>query len=153
MIAIGFTNGVCGNAVMIIAGREWAQPIFCQKRLSLSTIAMTTDRSGSHRRFERVLDKMGIAYDSEHNFPPYCVDIYLQEWHAYIEVDGPVHGLRRKRDEARDEYLRSRYCLLSLRLASDLAVGLIRLQVLEFIALAASTAVERRHQMYLVEAG
>lgn len=61
------------------------------------------ERSGPHKRVEKILDNMGIAYMSEYPMPPYILDIFLTEWKLCIEVDGPLHS--KKRDSIRDQWL------------------------------------------------
>lgn len=61
------------------------------------------NRSGPHRRIEKILDNMGIAYMSEYPIPPYTIDIFLTEWKLAVEVDGPLHNKRK--DATRDRWL------------------------------------------------
>lgn len=58
---------------------------------------------------------MQIRFLSEdEEFPPYRVDLYLPDYHAVIEVDGPSHN--RKKDSVRDAWLEQRYYLPTLRI-------------------------------------
>lgn len=57
---------------------------------------------------------MQLNYESERPFLPYCVDIYLPEWHLAIEVDGPHHS--KKKDEVRDGFLRAYFGLAVRRM-------------------------------------
>lgn len=106
-----------------------------------------TSRSGPHRRVESILDKMRIGYESEYHLPPYWVDIYINEWHIGIEVDGPNHSP--KKDAIRDEILKERYFLPILRLKSMLSQEEIMTKIEDFIILHAHSGSERKHQ-YLV---
>lgn len=80
------------------------------------------------------------------DFPPYQLDIYLPEWHACVEIDGPAHFS--KRDAERDKALMEQYSLMTLRI--DAKKGLRHSVVLqsltEFIELAATTAAQRKAQ-------
>lgn len=72
-------------------------------------------RSNPHRRVEKALHKMGVAFMSENEeFPPYRLDIYLPDYHAAIEVDGPSHSY--KKDKARDTWMLERYFVPTLRI-------------------------------------
>lgn len=74
-----------------------------------------SQRSGPHRRVEKILDGLSLSYMSEFpEFPPYILDIYLPEWHLGIEVDGPYH--LKKHDKVRDQYLLERFGVIILRL-------------------------------------
>lgn len=77
-----------------------------------------TQRSGPHRRVEKILDKMGISYISEYPFPPYTVDVYLPEWRLCIEIDGPLHS--KAKDKVRDNYLEAWYLLPVLRISAKI---------------------------------
>lgn len=91
-----------------------------------------TSRSGPHRRVERILDQMAITYESEREFRPYSVDIYLPEWHLGIEIDGPSHSATR--DAKRDDFLMSKCHLPIMRIkAAGMDVNVIKKAVEEFI--------------------
>lgn len=92
-------------------------------------------RSGAARRVESILDKMDISYESEQEFPPYAVDIYLPEWHVAIEVDGPFHT--KSKDLVRDKYLEKFYKLPVRRLNSTRwqQKGKIKQLITQFIEL------------------
>ena len=58
---------------------------------------------------------MGVSFISENDeFPPYTLDLYLPDYHAAIEVDGPSHN--RKRDKARDTWMLERYFVPTMRI-------------------------------------
>lgn len=74
-----------------------------------------SERSGPHRRVEKVLKKMGIGFISENDeFLPYKLDLYLPDYHAAIEVDGPSHS--NKKDKARDTWMLERYFVPTMRI-------------------------------------
>lgn len=103
-----------------------------------------TSRSGPHRKVERILDSIGLAYESEYPFPPYTVDIYLSEWLIGIEIDGPYH--RYQHDVNRDRNLFDRYGLLLLRLRTKdgLQPDKVENLILEFIDKHVDTVDARR---------
>lgn len=74
-----------------------------------------SERSGMHRKVERYLKQMQLAFDSEKLFHPYRVDIYLPEWHLVVEVDGPAH--MQKADAKRDAVLREEHGLNVLHIS------------------------------------
>lgn len=90
-------------------------------------------RSQPHRRIEKLLDEMGIAYFSEFHFPPYIVDIYLVEWHIAMEIDGPYHS--KGKDYTRDRYITEFYGVPIMRLNARIWRGANKLKtlILEFI--------------------
>lgn len=107
-----------------------------------------TTRSGFHRFVEASLgpNYLWQDYVSEcTDFPPYQLDIYLPEWHACVEVDGPYHFS--KKDEERDRVMLEQYQVLTLRIPTK--TGLRRAEVTklltDFIELAATTAEQRKH--------
>ena len=57
----------------------------------------------------KILEKLGIELDTEVDFPPNCVDIYLPDYHVGVEVDGPNHS--KIKDEERDYTLLNIYQL------------------------------------------
>lgn len=103
-------------------------------------------RSGPHKRVEKILDKMGISYMSEHPLPPYTVDIWLPEFYAAIEVDGPLHS--KAKDEVRDGYLELYYRVPTLRLTAKVwqKTKHIEDQIVSFIEEQAYTAGDRKTQ-------
>ena len=56
-----------------------------------------------HKKVSKRIERLGISVRDEIPFPPYIVDIYLDEYHACIEVDGPHHN--EKKDDIRDKKL------------------------------------------------
>jgi len=57
----------------------------------------------------RWLENKGLELMEEVSFPPYRVDIYLPDYHAVIEYDGPQHTA--KQDYKRDVFLVDEYKL------------------------------------------
>lgn len=86
---------------------------------------------------------MRLAYQSEVNFRPYWVDIYLSEFHLAIEVDGPSHS--RKKDELRDKNLWANYNLPVLRLELNCPVDQVKARVTRLIEQWAESAQERKY--------
>lgn len=74
----------------------------------------STQRSGFHRKIEKILDDLGINYISEKEFYPYAIDMYLPEWHIGIEADGPLHN--KAKDKIRDDKILSDYGVVLLRI-------------------------------------
>ena len=72
--------------------------------------------TGSHLKVLRLLARHYGAME-EVEFPPYRVDIYLPDYHAAVEVDGPRHSP--KQDGVRDSYLLHLYRLPVLRVTAD----------------------------------
>jgi very-short-patch-repair endonuclease len=105
-----------------------------------------TERSKPHRHIEKILDKMRIAYESEVPFGKFAVDIYLNEWHIAIEVDGPAHSPRR--DAIRDDNLREKYFLPVLRLktSNNLSFNSIMTIIEDFIIEWSKTGEQRKSQ-------
>jgi len=69
-----------------------------------------TIMTDAHRRVLQWLENRGYEVMEEVPFSPYTVDIYLPDFHAVIEVDGPQHS--RAADQKRDLTLNSVYNLL-----------------------------------------
>lgn len=107
--------------------------------------ATPSQRSGPHRRVEKILDGMDINYSSEEGFPPYTLDIYLPEWHLAIEVDGPAHSV--KKDEVRDRWFLEFHGIPTLRLDATLwfRTATIEAKIIAFIEEHADTVEERKH--------
>ena len=108
------------------------------------------ERTGPHRRVEKILDEMGVSYISEYMaFAPYKVDIYLPEFHAVIEIDGMGHSRRLDRD--RDLYIENVYHAPTLRINAtstklgqeSMRVDTLRPTILDFIEKWATTAPKR----------
>lgn len=114
---------------------------------------MATERTAIHRYVERRLDELGLAYESEFpDFEPYKLDIYMSEFYAFIEVDGPGHT--RGRDSKRDKFLQDTYNLRGLHLGMSgirrhhfTAEG-IKGTIVAFVEQVAPTA-DRRRSEYL----
>jgi very-short-patch-repair endonuclease len=85
---------------------------------------------------------MGLSYQSEHEFPPYAVDVYLGEFHAALEIDGPGHS--RTKDAKRDSRLWEAYRLAVLHLPTDLAPDRVKAMVLSFVEDMGPSARERK---------
>ena len=104
-----------------------------------------TTRSQPHRRVEKILDKMSISYESEVEFKPFSVDIYLGEFHAGLEIDGPQHSAAK--DATRDARLLEQYFLPIMHIPSEgLSVEDIKKSVITFIELIGPTAETRKWQ-------
>ena len=65
--------------------------------------------TGFHREVSAWLEASGFGLQDEVDLPPYRVDIYLPDFHAAVEADGPTHG--RTMDGRRDAYLKATYFL------------------------------------------
>lgn len=63
----------------------------------------------AHEVVVKFLMKRGLVLTYEEPFHPYTADIYLPDYHAVIEVDGPWHD--KEIDIARDLRLVSNYFL------------------------------------------
>lgn len=63
------------------------------------------------------LESAGVGVLEEVPFPPYRVDIYLPEYHAGVEVDGPQHAVRA--DTRRDKELLEIYLLPIFRVKAE----------------------------------
>lgn len=76
---------------------------------------------------------MGLVYESEREFSPYTVDIFLPEINCAIEVDGPYHS--KKKDEIRDQKLLENYGLYILRFKTKDGIDhdTVETKVLDFI--------------------
>ena len=103
-----------------------------------------SQRSGPHRRVEKILDEMGVSYLSEYPFPPYIVDIYLPEWRLGVEIDGPLHN--KAKDKVRDNYLDAWYQVPILRISAKVwqKSKSIEEQITAFIELHAESADDRK---------
>lgn len=67
------------------------------------------------------LEKRGLSIQWEESFWPHQVDIYLPDFHAVIEVDGPLHD--KQKDTKRDLVLVEDYSLRIHRIpAKDVRV-------------------------------
>ena len=94
--------------------------------------------SDAHSRVIKLLEARGLCLQEEIDFPPFRVDIYLPDYHACIEVDGPHHGTRA--DNIRDETLLREYSLPTLRIRSgDIDLAALK----EFLELTEATFEER----------
>ena len=49
----------------------------------------------------------GLGANSQEDFPPYVVDVYIPDMKLCIEIDGPLHLSRR--DRKRDQELKNNY--------------------------------------------
>ena len=67
-----------------------------------------------HKRVSKRIERLGISVRDEVPFPPYTVDIYLDEYHAVVEIDGPHHN--ETKDDLRDQRLWEEYRLYTLRI-------------------------------------
>jgi len=67
-----------------------------------------------HKKVSKRIERLGISVQDEVPFPPYTADIYLPEYHAVVEVDGPHH--KPKKDFDRDYTLWEEYRLYILHI-------------------------------------
>ncbi|MBW2077107.1 MAG: N-6 DNA methylase, partial [Deltaproteobacteria bacterium] len=51
---------------------------------------------------------LGLKFRRQHQVGDYILDFYCHEIHAAVELDGPIHETRRKKDAKRDAYLESK---------------------------------------------
>lgn len=71
-----------------------------------------------HNWLCKVLDEMGIGYNTEEPFGLYSIDCYIPDHKVAIEADGPHHRQRVVRDERRDDYMLRVHGIRTLRLKS-----------------------------------
>jgi len=90
-----------------------------------------TQFTGGHLVLLKILDKLGISCDSEVEFDPYRVDIYLNRYHLAIEYDG-AHNMK-SYDRRRDEYLMNTFSLPVLRIKEWNSKDEIKSRILKFI--------------------
>ncbi len=69
-----------------------------------------TYMTDAHVAVIRAMDSRGLRLLYEIDFPPYRVDVYLPDFHAAVEVDGPKHSevADYKRDRELDKTYRLR---------------------------------------------
>ena len=67
-----------------------------------------------HKKVSKRIERLGISVRDEVPFPPYTADIYLDEYHAVVEIDGPHHS--ETKDTLRDQRLWEEYRLYVLRI-------------------------------------
>ena len=77
----------------------------------------TTVVSDAHARLLVLLARMGLEVLEEVEMPPYRPDVYVPDYHAVIELDGPQHSARA--DLKRDEVLLRQYRVPTLRIKPD----------------------------------
>jgi len=70
----------------------------------------------AHRDLIKRLEGRGLSVMEEIPFPPYTVDIYLPDFHAAVEVDGPQHSA--VADSQRDNALWDVYYLPVFRIGT-----------------------------------
>ncbi|HEC64466.1 MAG TPA: hypothetical protein ENI23_04150 [bacterium] len=70
-----------------------------------------------HKDILTYLENRGVELIEECPFPPYNIDLFLPDFHAGIEIDGPQH--EKKRDEERDEELLKVYELPIFRIKAE----------------------------------
>ncbi len=85
-----------------------------QRPITPETQSTTATRI--HRRLTALCKSFGFTVLEEKQFAPYTVDVYLPEFHVALEADGPGHGLRRRKDQERDEKLWQEHQLPVIRL-------------------------------------
>jgi very-short-patch-repair endonuclease len=77
----------------------------------------------THRMLSEALRRQGVRHANEKHFHPSCwdygytADIYLPQYHVVIEVDGPSHNGRERRDRIRDK-----------KFSEDLSIKTIRIK-------------------------
>jgi very-short-patch-repair endonuclease len=49
--------------------------------------------------------QIGYAFNRQFRSGRYVLDFYCRKYRVAIEIDGMIHQMRRKNDEARDEWL------------------------------------------------
>ncbi|KKL56587.1 hypothetical protein LCGC14_2243930 [marine sediment metagenome] len=104
-----------------------------------------------HGRVLEVLDLAGIAHEDEYAITvkgqDYQLDCLLPDYYACVEVDGTSHGMRGRKDRARDESLLGAgipTLRLSQRLVdSETTEGLMRF-ILSWLAIIEENTAERR---------
>jgi very-short-patch-repair endonuclease len=89
---------------------------------------------------------MGVSFISENDeFPPYRLDLYLPDYHAAIEVDGPSHS--RKKDGVRDTWMLERYFVPTLRIKARgpwQSQEKLNKQIIEFLMIHSLDTEERK---------
>lgn len=72
---------------------------------------MTNELTVQHGRVLEALQELGVAVTSEYGISvkghDYQLDCWLPDERACIEVDGPSHGMRGRKDKQRDALLDS----------------------------------------------
>lgn len=74
--------------------------------------------SSLERAIHQHLNKVGVIFEAQKEFPPYFVDIWIPELNLAVECDGTYwhnNPGSRKRDQKRDHYLISRYKICIVR--------------------------------------
>ncbi len=82
--------------------------------MSLTDEEPLTHLTDIHKKVSKRIERLGISVQDEIPFPPYTVDIYLPEYHAAVEIDGPHHS--ETKDTLRDQRLWEEYRLYVLRI-------------------------------------
>lgn len=77
----------------------------------------TTVLTDAHARVVRFLIGRGIGLMFEVPMPPYTADVYLTDYHAVLEIDGPQHS--KKADNRRDAAIYDRYGALTFRIKAS----------------------------------
>ena len=112
-----------------------------------------TELTQLHGRVLEALDLAGIAHEDEYAITvkgqDYQLDCFLPDYHACVEVDGPSHGLRGRKDRERDELLLGAG-ITTLRLSqklvdSETTEGLTRF-ILPWLAVVGENTDERRER-------
>ena len=80
-------------------------------RLLEDSLTYLTD---AHVQVIKILERWGFEIQEEVEFPPYCVDVYIPDFHVAVEVDGPQH--EKSRDVKRDATLLDIYALPVFRI-------------------------------------
>ena len=101
-----------------------------------------TEYTGGQLNLAEIIIDMGFSTDLEREFPPYCVDIFIEELWAAVEFDG-AHSMK-KRDRKRDEYLVVKYNLPVLRMTKTSPKEEVKKKLLEFFKECADSAKARK---------
>ena len=76
-----------------------------------------TYMTDAHKAVIARLEKWGLGVMEEIDFPPFRADIYLPDFHAVVEVDGPRHA--ESADRRRDRELGRAYGLYVFHVAAE----------------------------------
>jgi very-short-patch-repair endonuclease len=66
----------------------------------MSQITFYTEKQ---REIEKWINECGFRTELEVPFGRYCADIYIPELNWVVEVDGPAHKYKKKKDKLRDQ--------------------------------------------------
>lgn len=66
-------------------------------------------RTKGQLKLAKILNQLGFETTLEYRLGPYYVDVWVGELGVALEFEGPIHGLRKKRDAERDKELLETY--------------------------------------------